>query len=289
MLVKDKQLPIIHLAVATVHENRLPIFDPTNRPQERKKVMTTPYGNIIVQGRLGQRHKDLLEIVRVIAEKIGKTSDSRLCIIVDLYLLRKKLGKYYSYETLLEFFKDLLRTNIELEIPHLNIGFNPTGQFLESVIPVKDGEKVKLRIEFGKFGTLLYAKDIKIFYDPEPISKMKHGISKAVARHVLSHANQPNGGWKLDTLIHAVLGKNVKEYEIRKARKRIREDAKMLKSCGIEIIGDRIFLTKKLENTTSVPQKPESVPQKPESVPQKPESVPQKPESVPQKPESVPV
>jgi len=242
--MKDKQLPIIHLAVATVHENRLPIFDPTNRPQERKKVMTTPYGNIIVQGRLGQRHKDLLEIVRVIAETIGKTADSRLCILVDLYLLRKKIGKYYSYETLMQLFKDLLRTNIELEIPHLihlNIGFNPTGQFLESVIPIKDGKKVKLRIEFGKFGTLLYAKDIKIFYDPEPISKMNHGISKAIARYCLSHRNQPKGGWKLDTLIYAVLGKDAKEYEIRKARKRIREDAEMLKSCGIEIIGDRIF------------------------------------------------
>ena len=138
-----------------------------------------------------------------------------------------------------------------------------------------------MAIEFGSLGTSLIKKDFEIFYDPLPIINLKHGVSKAIARHVLSHANQPNGGWKLDTLIYTVLGDNAKSQDVRNAKRRIKQDAEKLKDCGVivDTDNDRVFLAKEIKTINSDFVKPESVPQKPESVPQKPESVPQKPES----------
>ena len=291
------------LATSTRMENRMPIFQPTNRPQMQTVEITTKHGTVKITGRLGQVHKDLLEAVKYTAIDFGYTKDGRFAILIDPYKLRKALSGnkgLYNYETMHRLFDDLIQTIIDIDTPT----YREKGSFLHIVREAKMEvmhSKLKtprkyMAIEFGSLGTSLIKKDFEIFYDPLPIINLRHGVSKAIARHVLSHPSQPNGGWKLDTLIYAVLGENAKSQEVRDARRRIKQDAEKLKDCGIiiDIDSNRVFLAKEMiaidtdsVNTESVSQKPESVSSSPESVAPSPESEAKEPESVAPSPESV--
>lgn len=56
-----------------------------------------------------------------------------------------------------------------------------------------------------------------------------------MARHVLTHQNNPNGGWYTDTLLRAVYGQNITSMELRNGRRRLKEDREGLKMVGIEL------------------------------------------------------
>lgn len=230
------EITIPAIPTATVSENRIAIFQSTDRPTERTVVMQIKDGTVKVVGKLGQTHKDLLELIKYMKIDFGYTRDGRLAFLVDPYQLRKALAVKngeYSYETFWKLIKDLIRTVIEIETPT----FKAAGSFLahavESKIEVKHlktGKSRKLlRIEFSKLGTALMENDIKLFYNPMPITKLSHGISKAIARYVKSHKTQPNGGWKIDTILFILLGEDVSPSKIRKARMRIKQDAEKIK------------------------------------------------------------
>jgi len=248
-----KQKNEVAIPTATMHENRFAIFQPTDRPVEKTVVLQVKNGTIKVTGKLGQAHKDILEFIKYNHIKYGYTQDGRIAFLVDLYQLRKALGKktLYSYETLVNFVKDLIRTTIELDTETMKITGNFLAQITESKVEVthsKLGTIRKLtRIEFSKLGTILLENDIKLFYDPLPIAKLQHGISKALARYCLSHKNQPNGGWKLDALLKTILGDGSKSQDVRNAKRRIKQDAEQLKKSGITIKNDRVFLLRNPE------------------------------------------
>ena len=247
------------IPTATVSENRYNIFQPTDRPKEKTFVIQIKNGTIKVAGRLGQIHKDILEFTKHNYIKYGYTKDGRLAFLVDLYQLRKALGRknLYNYETLYRLFKDLIKTTIEFDAECFKITGNFLTQITESKIEVtsKSGTIRKLtRIEFSKLGTALIENDIKLFYDPIPIIKLQYGISKALARYVKSHKNQPNGGWKIDTLLKAILGEDAKSQTIKDAKRFLRKDAEQLKKCGITLKNDRVFLIN--------PDKPLQIPEK---------------------------
>jgi len=254
-----KQKKEIAIPIATVHENRYCIFQPTDRPQEKTVVLQVKNGTIKVTGKLGQAHKDILEFIKSNHIKFGYTQDGRLAFLIDLYQLRKALGKksLYNYETLNRLFKDLLKTTIEFDTESFKI----TGSFLtlitESKVEVKHsklGTVRKLtRIEFSKLGTEIIEKDIKLFYDPTPIIKLQHGVSKALVRYVLSHRNQPNGGWKLNALLETILG-NVSSETIRNAKRFLKKDAKQLRKCGVIILNNRVFLSENSETPSETPK-----------------------------------
>ena len=65
---------------------------------------------------------------------------------------------------------------------------------------------------------LLMKEDLPLHYDPAPLAKLESGIAQAVARHVLTHRESPEGGWLVDTLIHAVGAGGVNNAELRKRR-----------------------------------------------------------------------
>ena len=253
---KQKQKKEIAISTATVHENRFAIFQATDRPKEKTVVINVNGGTIKIRGKLGQIHKDILEFIKHNHIKYGYTQDGRLAFLVDAYQLRKALagGKgEYSYETFWRLLEDLIRTYIEIDTPNIKAAGSFLAHAVESKIEVphsKTGKPRKLmRIEFSKLGTVLIEEDVKLFYDPIPITQLKHGISKAIVRHCLSHKNQPNGGWKIDTLLKAILGEDAKPQDIRKARYRIKQDAEKLKDCGIiiDIDNNRVFLAKTLD------------------------------------------
>jgi len=254
--MEQNQKKEIAISTATVHENRYSIFQPTDRPKEKTVVINVNGGTIKIRGKLGQIHKDILEFIKHNHIKYGYTQDGRLAFLIDFYQLRKALGNgtsLYSYETLINFIKDLIRTTIEFDTETMKITGNFLSQITESKVEVthsKLGIIRKLtRIEFSMLGTKLIENDIKLFYNPIPIMNLQHGISKALVRYVLSHKNQPNGGWKLDTILKTILGEDAKPQDIRKARYRIKQDAEKLKNCGIiiDIDNNRVFLAKALD------------------------------------------
>ena len=249
---KQKQKKEIAISTAPVHENRYSIFQPTDRPVEKTFIVQAKNGTIKITGKLGQPHKDILEFIKHNHIKYGYTKDGRLAFLIDLYQLRKLLGRknLYNYETLNRLFEDLLKTTIEFNTESFKI----KGSFLtlvtESKVEVKHsklGTVRKLtRIEFSKLGTEIIEKDIKLFYDPAPIIKLQHGVSKALVRYVLSHRNQPNGGWKLNALLETILG-NVSSETIRNAKRFLKKDAIQLRKCGVIILNNRVFLSENSE------------------------------------------
>jgi hypothetical protein len=251
---KQKQKKEISISTATVHENRFAIFQATDRPKEKTVVINVNGGTIKIKGKLGQVHKDILEFIKHNHIKYGYTQDGRIAFLIDFYQLRKALGKgtsLYSYETLVNFVKDLIRTTIEFDTETMKITGNFLSQITESKVEVthsKLGTVRKLtRIEFSMLGTKLIEDDIKLFYNPIPIMNLQHGISKALVRYVLSHKNQPNGGWKLDALLKTILGDGSKSQDVRNAKRRIKQDAEQLKKSGITIKNDRVFLLRNPE------------------------------------------
>jgi len=253
--MEQNQKKEIAISTATVHENRFAIFQATDRPQEKTFIINAYGGTIKVTGKLGQVHKDILEFIKYNCIKYGYTKDGRLAFLVDLYQLRKALGKgnsLYSYEILVKHIKDLIKTTIEFDTEHLKITGNFLAQVTESKVEVttKKGTIRKLtRIEFSMLGTKLIENDIKLFYNPIPIMNLQHGISKALVRYVLSHKNQPNGGWKLDTILKTILGEDAKPQAIKDAKRFLKKDAEQLAKCGITLINDRVFLFKNIESS----------------------------------------
>ncbi|TCS93561.1 hypothetical protein EDC36_1266 [Tepidimonas ignava] len=73
-----------------------------------------------------------------------------------------------------------------------------------------------------------------------PITRLQHGISQAIARHVLTHKTEPSGGWTLDGLIKTVAGGDISEQGMRDRRREARADAEGLAAAGVLLEDDRV-------------------------------------------------
>lgn len=249
------------LPTATVSEGRLRIYQPTQRPVRKTVVLEGAWikGKVKITGRLGQRHADLMEIIRASTIEWG-LDNGRVAILVDPYVIRKKLGGsgYYSHERMYSLLQDLREATIEIDTPD----FRGIGGLLDQAIeakrsvrdPLTGTERFLMRIDLGAMGTALLENDLFLYYNPEPISALATGMAQAVARHVLTHRAEPNGGWKLDTLIHAVAG-DIKNAPLWKARAAIKADADGLAKCGVVLDGGRVHLASKF-----IPQRPGVLP-----------------------------
>ncbi len=91
----------------------------------------------------------------------------------------------------------------------------------------------------------LVDSDLWISRDPYPIAAMRHGISQAVARHVLSHKEvSPKGGWRLDGLLASVTGP-LSAQQQRNRRREIHQDVEALLRLGINLHDGRVHMTRK--------------------------------------------
>ena len=106
--------------------------------------------------------------------------------------------------------------------------------------PLTGGERRLWRVRLGVALAMLLKKDLPFYYHPGPIARLQHGISQAVARHVLTHRNNPLGGWYMDTLILAVCGEGTSNMTLRNYRRRLKEDSVQLLEIGIDLNGSRI-------------------------------------------------
>jgi hypothetical protein len=253
----------------TVTPARVRLFQPSQRPTARRgDWIETAWGRVRVSGRLGQRHADVYEAIRHTALD-SRERDGQTDLLVDPARVRRALGQQYSYSTLWRLLDEIMQAVIEIDTPSVR----GLGHLIDSVTeskkrahdPLTGGERTLWVVRLGLAARALDQYDIPLYHDPAPIARLQHGISQAVARHVLTHAQMPRGGWTLDGLIVAVSGA-LDEKALAKARYRVRSDAAGLAELGIEIDDDRVRRV-----AQRIPQRPDNIPQRPDNIPQRPD------------------
>lgn len=235
---------------STVLQARIVLFQPSQRPHNRRgEWVKTQHGRCRVTGRLGQRHADVMESMLYVAERRRETDDGGVELLVDPASLRRTLSDgQYSYEGIQDLLAELRAASIEIITPQMERrGERIIGGLIDHSVPspktrrdpLTGGERQLWRVRLGVALVLLLNNDLSLYYPPAPIARLRHGISQAVARHVLTHKNHPAGGWRIDTLIEAVCGDAVTKKTIQNGRYRLKSDAGALMDLGIEITADR--------------------------------------------------
>ena len=217
---------------STSAQARVMLYQPSQRQRLRSGDWTeTSFGRCRIEGRLGQRHADVVESILYCAEKRRDVSDGGIELLVDPARVRKTLSdSRYSFTQIEKLLAELRAATITIETPQFD--FPIIGGLIDHVIPspmtrpdpLTGGERNLWRVRLGVALVMLLEHDLSLYYDPAPIARLQHGISQAVARHILSHKTEPLGGWYLDTAIMAVAGK-VASKAMRDARFRLKEDA----------------------------------------------------------------
>ncbi len=212
--------------------------------------METSFGRCRVTGRLGQRHADIVETILYVAEQSREISDGGIELLVDPAKVRRTLSDaQYSYGRIQKLLLDLRVASVEIITPELEkSGDFIIGGLIDHVVPspmtrpdpLTGGVRRLWRVRLGVALAMLLKKDLPFYYHPGPIARLQHGISQAVARHVLTHRNNPLGGWYMDTLILAVCGEGTSNMTLRNYRRRLKEDAVQLLEIGIDLNGSRI-------------------------------------------------
>jgi len=229
---------------ATATPARVRLFQPSQRPVQRRESLETPWGKCTVSGRLGQRHADLLEISLYVAEKKRSTDDGAMELLVDPAKIRRKMSDaQYSLSQIILLFSDLRTVTLEIRTQNLYC----IGGVIDHIMiseatrhnPLSKSERHLWRVRLNKAFVYLLENDYRLFYDPGPLARLKNGISQAVARHVITHKRSPAGGWKIDTLIVAVAGE-LKPAQLRSKRRELRQDMKGLRNLGLIIEEDRV-------------------------------------------------
>jgi hypothetical protein len=243
------------MPTSTPHVTRLCIVQPTRRPKQIDKIIETSWGRVRVVGKLGQQHLDVLEAICFEHEGKRLMEDGRIKLLVDPARVRRR-ANIGSGEQLDKIRRELRAATIQIYEPeHLAC----VGGLVDHIDDaIRDGRPITRpnplggtrkmwRVDLGKAFCKLVGGDIWLGYDPAPIARLEHGISQAVARHIVGHEGAPAGGWHLDGLIKAVAGESAGP-QLRDRRREIRADSAGLAKMGIVLDGDRL--------TRSVEQKP---------------------------------
>ncbi len=298
------------LQTTSVVPARVMLYQPTQRPTFRSgKWVETSWGRCKVEGRMGQRHADVLEISQYCAELMRKEDGGTIRLLVDPAKVRRMMSDdLYSEQQLWKLLKDMRESTIEIDTPAIRL----MGGVIESAAkakhrtvrnpfatrfaptpspPALHGDQRKKRtgevvatardrklwvIRLGLGWTELMRLDLPLYYDPAPIARLQFGISQAVVRHVLTHSHAPNRGWTVDGLISAVAGE-LRGQKRRDARRNLHADAARIAAIGIVVEGDRVYRAGIGLDGRSVGQPPGSVGQPPGSVGQPPGGVGQPP------------
>ena len=234
---------------STTLQARVALFQPRRRPYQLSGGwVETAHGRCRVQGRLGQRHADLLESMLYVAERRREISDGGVEMLVDPAAVRRTLSKQYSYEGIQDLMADLRSVSVEIVTPEMqNTGERIIGGIIDHAIPSQMTRRDPLtgedrhmwRVRLGVALVMLLNNDLSLYYEPTPIAHLRHGISQAVARYVLTHKQVPPGGWHVDTLIRAVWGDKARSQDVRNGRRRLNEDMEGLRQVGIEITEEK--------------------------------------------------
>lgn len=262
------------LPSTTVLQSRLKIFQATRRPKFLKdEKFVNIWGTLVVTGKLGQGHADVLEALLYCAEAQATLEDGRFKILIDPYIVRK-YANVSSTKELISFMDDLMMAIIHFDyfshkkkhqcvgaghlIDHWQIAKRSNGDKITRKNPLNQGQRPLLRIEIGKVLSNFILDDTWITVNPNNIAKLKNGVSQAVARYVRGQHTEPRGGWILDNLLVKLTGVEPNSQQIRDRRRELRKEIVGLELAGTSLIGNRIHKSKKVienhKNTSSVEQ-----------------------------------
>lgn len=237
-----------NMPTATVTPIRVCVFQATRYPVQSARTITTPFGSLTIDGRLGQSHEDFLDCAMRCADKHKIDSVGRLQLLIDPHKLRMALGggKKYSAEQINVLRRDLMQAILHIETPTLKIA----GHIVDDIREAKEvaaedkrrwagsGTRQLMVVIFSESWTKLINSDVRRYYDPIPLCRIEHGSVAAIARHVLTHQHQPNGGWKLKGLITAA----GVQRQASKVKAEMLGNTDALAEMGIRIEDDRVFL-----------------------------------------------
>jgi len=257
-----KEQPDIGVTTETL--SRLPIFQPTLKPRLETRVFESKYGKITVEGKLGQNHKSLLEVIlykrKAYKLKIDKNEDDikvSLEVLYNEYEIKKYLSQSskYSDERYHQMIKDMITAYIVLEKDDERIAGTIIARERESKkycrktksnLPNIKGEKIPyVKLEFGDVFSRLLVKELRFTYDPKQIISLNSGISQAIVRFLLTHKRHPRAGYHLKELIENI-EENV-DQKWKDIRRFLKKDAAMLENLGavIDFKKDRLFVVEK--------------------------------------------
>ncbi len=238
-----------HVPTTTAHQARLQLYQPTRRPQWMERVITTPWGTATVRGKIGQVHADIIEAICRHAEdhRIIEAT-GHMQILVDPYKVRVTVGggTAYSKDTLWRMLTELREVSITLEVP--SQGLKVLGGILDRVEEspatrvnhLTKKTRQLWRVTLDPAFAAMLREDLQLYYDPSPLAKIETGVAQAIARHILTHRDQPTGGWLIDNLIKAV-GADGDSVAMRHRRREIKACTESLKGVGLIVDDGRIY------------------------------------------------
>lgn len=237
------------LPTSTAHQARLQLYQPTRRPVWMERIIETPWGTAKVRGKLGQVHADIIEAICRHAEDYRMVPvTGHMQLLVDPYKVRVTVGggKAYSRDTLWQMLTELRETSITLEVP--SRGLKVLGGILDRVEESPATRYNKLtgrprhlwRVTLDPAFAGLLHEDLSLHYDPAPLAKIETGVAQAIARHILTHRDQPTGGWQMDKLIELV-GAGGDSVTMRNRRREVHKSAATLLAVGIRVEDGRMM------------------------------------------------
>lgn len=247
--MKNNNNPINKLPTTTMHQSRLQIFQPTRRPKQEVQIIETQWGTAKIHGRIGQGHADVLEAIFFQAADHQILENGDVQILVDPHKVRTTAGgDKLSGAQLDKLITELMAVVIEMRITASNL--RCFGHIIDLVIeskvnaPTRPGaigsENRKMwRVDIPANFVKLIQGDLNLHYDPAPIARLTTGVAQAVARFVVTHKNEPCGGWKVDGLIQAV-GAGKTAQSLKDRRKDLKTDADGLREIGLVVEDGRV-------------------------------------------------
>ncbi|WP_167631388.1 hypothetical protein [Mariprofundus ferrooxydans] len=207
---KAARLTVEHLPTAPASAVRLRFFQTSCRPVHTTTAwIATPWGQCRVTGRIGQIHANLIDTIMHTAERVfvEPAPDGRMQLLVDPYRVRQIIGggRQYSYEGMCRHIDEIMGCMVEWETKVVR----GKGHIIDSCVESKvtksnplGGRRGLWKITIGEAWTRLIRDDFSLYYDPAKVAGLRHGVSQAFARVVLSHdAKRWNkGGIKVSTV-----------------------------------------------------------------------------------------
>lgn len=240
------------LPTSTAHQARLQLYQPTRRPVWAERVIDTVWGSAVIRGKIGQVHADIIEAFCRHAEDYRTIeATGHLQLLVDPYKVRTCIGggSAYAKDTLWQMLTELREASITLSVPSL--GLRVLGGILDRVEesratkinPLTGQARPMWRITLDPAFAAMMQGDLALHYDPAQLARISCGVAQAIARLVLTHRDQPSGGWHLDGLI-TLVGAAVNPSALRNRRRDVKNCAEELKAVGVEVLDGRVFRCK---------------------------------------------
>ncbi len=255
------------LPTSTAHMYRFPVFQATRKPVyiDVSPRIETPWGWLILErSRMGQPHADVLESTMYNKEQhqfLRDKKGDRLQILIDPARLRRSIKKA-THESLWSCLKDMKSALIDMYVNAHKKGYlcsiideversdhsraenDPRTAAMRTANDDGLGRRFWI-VTFSRQWTSFLRGDIATFGDPSDVIALKSGITQAIVRHVMTHKDEPNGGWIVDNLIAAVsgvdaAGNTAGNINIRKQRHKLICDRVGLLKCGFVVDGRRL-------------------------------------------------